>query len=74
MKHLEAELKKVAGAAVKDVMDASPPHATAEETIEDVATYMHDHGVNSIPVVDGDNKVIGVVARGDIVRLIARTT
>lgn len=74
MKHLEAELKKIAGATVKDVMDASPPSAQPDQTVEDVATLMHDHGVNSVPVVDGANKVIGVVARGDIVRLIARTT
>ncbi|HTL84121.1 MAG TPA: CBS domain-containing protein [Acidimicrobiia bacterium] len=74
MKHLEAELKKIAGAAVKDVMDGSPPSARGDQTVEDIATLMHDHGINSVPVVDDANKVIGVVARGDIVRLIARTT
>jgi CBS domain-containing protein len=35
---------------------------------------MHDRGVNSVPVVDADNKVVGVVARADVVRFIARTT
>ena len=74
MKHLEHELKKIAGATVGDVMDPHPPTIGPDRTLEDVATLMHDHNVNSVPVVDGDNKVLGVVARADIVRFIARTT
>ena len=74
MKHLEAELKKIAGATAADVMQTGPPTVTAESTLEDVATIMHDRGVNSLPVVDGDHRVIGIVARADIVRFIARTT
>jgi CBS domain-containing protein len=74
MKHLEQELKKIAGATVADVMQADPPTTTADATLEDVATIMHDRGVNSIPVVDNANKVVGIVARADIVRFIARTT
>jgi CBS domain-containing protein len=35
---------------------------------------MHDGEASHVPVVDGDGKVVGVVARGDIVRYIARTT
>ncbi len=74
MKHLERELKKIAGATVRDVMQAEPPTVTPDATLEDVATIMHDLGVNSVPVVDPDNKVVGIVARADIVRFIARTT
>ena len=44
------------------------------DTLEDVATIMHDRGVNSVPVLDADGKVVGIVARADIVRFIARTT
>ncbi len=74
MKHLERELKKIAGATVRDVMQTDPPTVTADATLEDVATIMHDRGVNSVPVVDADNKVVGIVARADVVRFIARTT
>src|SRR5438128_5916947 len=74
MKHLERELKKIAGATVRDVMQTEPPSVSPDATLEDVATMMHDHGVNSVPVVDADNKVVGVVARADVVRFIARTT
>jgi CBS domain-containing protein len=74
MKHLERELKKIAGATVRDVMQTDQPAVTPDATLEDVATIMHDRGVNSVPVVDTDNKVVGIVARADVVRFIARTT
>jgi CBS domain-containing protein len=74
MKHLEKELKKIAGATVGDVMQTDPPTVRPDDTLEDVATLMHDRGVNSVPVVDADNKVVGIVARADVVRFIARTT
>ncbi len=74
MKHLERELRKIAGATVRDVMQTDPPTVSPDATLEDVATIMHDQGVNSVPVVDSDSKVVGIVARADIVRFIARTT
>ena len=73
MKHLEAELKKIAGATVADVMTTEPSTVGPDATLEDAATIMHDEGVNSIPVVEA-GKVVGVVARSDLVRFIARTT
>jgi CBS domain-containing protein len=74
MKHLEAELKKVAGAHVGDVMQNDPPTVRADQTLEDVATIMHERAVTAVPVVDGDDKVVGIVTRADLVRFIARTT
>jgi CBS domain-containing protein len=74
MGHLERELKKIAGATVRDIMQHDPPTVTPDATLEDVATIMHDRGVNSLPVVDGGGVVVGIVARADIVRFIARTT
>jgi CBS domain-containing protein len=73
MKHLEAELKKIAGATVADVMTIDPSTVGPDATLEDAATIMHDEEVNSIPVVEA-GKVVGVVARSDLVRFIARTT
>ena len=74
MHHLEKELKKIAGATVGDVMDSDPPTITADASISDLATLMHDKSVTHVPVIDADRKVVGIVARGDVVRFIARTT
>jgi CBS domain-containing protein len=74
MKHLEHEIKQIAGASVGDLMDAEPATIGADATLEDVASILHERGVNSVPVVDADKLVVGMVARADLVRFIARTT
>jgi CBS domain-containing protein len=74
MRHLEDDLRKVAGATVRDVMDADPVTIAPDATVEDLATLMHQHDISHVPVVDEHHKVIGIVARGDLVRMIARET
>src|SRR5260370_27346125 len=49
MSHLERELKKIAGATVGDIMQADPPIVTPDATLEDLATLLHDRGVDSLP-------------------------
>jgi CBS domain-containing protein len=73
MRRFEHELHKFAGSTVSEVMDADPRTVTSDATMEDVATLMHEGDVTHVPVVD-DGKVVGLVARSDIVRFIARTT
>ena len=73
MKRFEHELQKFAGATVTDVMDDHPETVTSDVTLEDVATLMHDRELTHVPVID-DGRVVGLVARSDIVRFIARTT
>jgi CBS domain-containing protein len=74
MHHVKEELDKVAGSSVADVMDADAPTVTPDASIDDVATLMADRNVTHVPVIDGDRKVVGIVARGDVVRFIARST
>lgn len=74
MEHFEEELHKVAGATVGEVMDDEPPTIGPDETLEELATRMHERDVSHLPVVDADNRLLGIVARGDVVRFIARTT
>lgn len=74
MEHLEEELRKVAGSTVADVMDDDPLTIAPDDTLEELATRMQDREASHVPVVNGDRRVVGIVARGDIVRYIARTT
>jgi CBS domain-containing protein len=73
-RHLEEEIHKIAGGTVGEVMDADPPTIGPDETLEDLATRMHEHDVTHLPVVDAAGRLVGIVARGDLVRFIARTT
>ena len=74
LKRFEDELRKVAGATVGDVMDAEPATIGAGDSVEDLATRMHEAEVTHLPVVDAAGRIVGIVARGDLVLFIARTT
>jgi CBS domain-containing protein len=48
----------------------APPITVREEASVDVATaLMTQYDVERLPVVDGDNRVVGVVSRADLVRV-----
>lgn len=63
----EEELRKAVGATVGDVMDRRPPVCGPDDTLEAVATVLHERGASRLPVVE-DGRVVGIVSRGDIVR------
>lgn len=67
----ESELRKAVGAKVADVMTADPPVCSEDDTVEQVATTMHEHAISRLPVVR-EGRVVGIVSRGDIVRSIIR--
>ena len=73
-KHFEEELKHMIAATVQDLMTTEFPTAGPDDSLADVATKMHDDDVTHMPVVDADGKVVGIIARGDIVRRVADTT
>ncbi|HEX2041150.1 MAG TPA: CBS domain-containing protein [Acidimicrobiales bacterium] len=67
---MESELRKAVGALVGDVMDPEPPTCSPDDTLETVATVMHERAASRLPVVE-DGRVVGIVSRGDLVRDIA---
>ena len=69
----EGELKKAAGSTVGDVMTADFARVGPDDSLESLATTMHDRDVTHVPVVEGD-ALVGIVARGDLIRHLAATT
>ncbi|HEY4396077.1 MAG TPA: CBS domain-containing protein [Acidimicrobiia bacterium] len=69
----EHELKKAAGATVAEVMINEFPTAKPDDTIDGLAAEMHDRDITHVPVIDG-GKLVGIVARGDLVRFLSRTS
>ncbi|MCU1460743.1 MAG: putative signal transduction protein with domain [Acidimicrobiales bacterium] len=67
-KHFEEDLRKAVGAKVGEVMTADPVTCRPGDTLEQVATLMHDHHVDRLPVVDDTGGVAGIITRGDLVR------
>ncbi len=63
------EAKKILSLKVRDVMNIDPLTLPPTATIEDaVETFAHHHAINPVPIVDPDKKLVGILARFDIVR------
>ena len=69
-RHFEEDLRKAASATVSDVDGVGRVTVGPDDTVETIATRMHDNDVSRIPVVDDDGRLLGIVARGDILRAI----
>jgi CBS domain-containing protein len=72
--HFERDLRKAVAATVADVMDADAPTCSPDDTLETVATVLHEGGSSRMAVVDEDGRLIGIVSRGDLVRAIVGDT
>lgn len=68
----EQELRHALGRTVGEVMHESPPSVLVDARVEDAATLMVERGVSRVPVVDRDRVVVGVVSRGDLIRVLGR--
>jgi CBS domain-containing protein len=67
-KHFEEDLRKAVGATVGEVMTADPQTCRPDDTLEQVATIMHEHDIDRLPVVEESGRVVGVITRRDLVR------
>ena len=68
----DKEVRKVVGATVADVMTSNTPTCSEDDTVEQVATVLHDKHLSRLPVVR-DGKLVGIVSRGDILRSIVES-
>jgi CBS domain-containing protein len=73
-KKFEEELQRMVAANVEQLMHKDFSTCSPDDALGDVAAKMHDDDITHVPVVDGDGKLVGIVARGDIVRRVADTT
>ena len=67
----DKEVRKAVGATVSDVMTPNPETCREDDTVEEVATALHEHNVSRLPVVR-DGMLVGIVSRGDILKEIVK--
>ena len=53
-------------AIVKDVMSTHVIAVKQDATFKEMAARLHEHRVSAFPVLDDDNKVIGIVSEADL--------
>lgn len=71
-RRFEEELRRAVAAVVRDVMDREPVTCGPDDTLERAATLMHERKVSRLPVID-DGRLVGIVARGDLLRALIST-
>ena len=55
---------------VKDTMEKLVIKFHVDDKITDIAQILRENKISGAPIVDKDNKVIGIVSEGDIMRLL----
>jgi CBS domain-containing protein len=58
---------------VRDLMTESPVTASPDEPLVDAVVRMARARIDRLPVIDRDGRSIGILARDDVVRVLART-
>ena len=69
-KKFDHDVEKALGSTVGEVMSDAAPTLGPDDTVEYAATIMHEQGADRLPVIDDSGSLVGIVARGDIVRAI----
>ena len=56
----------------KDIMTVNVVTAKPETTVEELARLLIEHKISGVPVVDGDDQLVGVVTENDLIKKNAR--
>ncbi len=58
------------GIDLKEIMTCSYPYVYARASIQDCMPQLRDYSEDSVPVLDSDNKLIGVITANDLVKVV----
>lgn len=53
-----------------DVMTRNVITVSPESELQEIASLLLEHGISAVPVVDAEDRVIGIVSEGDLIRRI----
>jgi CBS-domain-containing membrane protein len=70
VKKMESEIQKIAAITVADAMTKKPVTVKPDTRIETVAALMADNKFHTLPVLDEDGILVGIVGKEDLLRTI----
>jgi CBS-domain-containing membrane protein len=53
----------------RDVMSSPVVTVSPDTPLKDVAATLVERGINAVPVVDGDDRLVGIVSEADLLPL-----
>lgn len=62
------DVERALASTVDQLMARDPLTITADATMSEAATRLHDADVSRLPVIDDGGRVVGIIARGDVLR------
>ncbi len=68
MKKFEDKLRKKVAYKVKDVMTSLVVKVNENEDVHKIANIMLEKKINRVPVVDDDEKLVGIITRSNILK------
>ncbi len=67
---MEQELRKIAAASVTDIYTSPAVSITPDTPLDEIASLMTDKKIHTLPVLNDNGEMIGVVGKKDIIRTI----
>ncbi len=67
-KHFKEDLRKITATKVKEIMNKNVFSVEEDEDVFNIATVMADKKFYSIPVVNKNMEIIGIISRYDIIK------
>ncbi len=71
-KKLPLAVKKIIGATAGDIMNTEVVTTTESTELQKLALLFATKRVNPIPVVNKDNKLVGIISRSDLIKLFSQ--
>ena len=70
-RRLEEEIRRMTATRVEEIMTRDPVSLGEDTPVDEIATLMAEKDVHTLPVVDGEGRLIGVVGKIDVIRSLA---
>ena len=72
-KHARRDAERAEAVVAAQVMTQPATTIRANQTVADAARVMHKGGFKHLPVVDAENRLLGVVSRHDLIKVFCRS-
>ena len=73
LKISDEKLKEIQNLRVSDVMSRTIYYAREDDDISIAIKMMNEKDINRLPVTDGKNNLVGILTRGDVMRVFAKS-